>query len=100
MATAILKKLCFAAGLMIVSSTAIADLVKRSMPACITEESLDELTTYSVKGDQDGIKQLFVSGHCVMLNAGQIVSVIRPGFTVATVRLNGRKLFTPSEALR
>lgn len=82
------------------TSAAHADPVKRSMPACTSEDYLDELTTYSAKNDQAGIKQLFVAGVCTMLRAGDNVSVISPGFMVATVRHNGKKLFTPSEALR
>lgn len=95
-----MQKVGLTACLLLIASLAVADPVKRNMPACISEELLDELTTYSAKHDNDGIKQLFLSGQCMMLRAGQTVSVIKPGFTVATVRLNGTKLFTPSEALR
>jgi hypothetical protein len=82
------------------STSTWAEPVKRNMPACTSEEYLDELQTYSAKGDNDGIKQLFVAGSCTMLRAGDSISVISPGFMVATVRHKGQKLFTPSEALR
>jgi hypothetical protein len=70
------------------------------MPACVSEELLDELITYAIKGDTAGHVQLMRSGKCVMLRSGQTVSVVSPGFKVATIRLNGAKLYTPAEALR
>lgn len=79
---------------------AMAEYVKRTMPACVSEELLDELTTYAAKGDNDGAKQLLLSGRCTMLRAGDAISVISPGFMVATVRYKGTKLYTPSEAIR
>lgn len=89
-----------AAILVATAATVAAEPVKRTMPACISEASLDELTTYSAKGDKDGITQLFADGSCTLLQAGDKVSVISPGFMVATVRYKGQKLYTPSEALR
>ena len=94
------SKLALVTLVAICTASASADPIKRNMPACTTEAYLDELTTYSAKGDKDGVSQLFVAGHCTMLRIGQSVSVISPGFMVATVRFNGTKLYTPSEALR
>lgn len=89
-----------AAILLATGAAVYAEPVKRTMPACTSEASLDELTTYSAKGDKDGISQLFADGSCILLRAGDNVSVISPGFLVATVRYKGQKLYTPSEALR
>lgn len=77
-----------------------AETVKRSMPACVTEELWDEFGTYIAKGDRQGAAQLFLSGKCVMLEKGEQISVISPGFMTATVRYKGVKLFTASEAIR
>jgi hypothetical protein len=77
-----------------------ADPIKRNMLGCVTEELLDEAIEYASKGDTNSMTQLVVAGQCFMLRAGQSVSVIKPGFTVATIRYNGVKLFTPSEAIR
>ncbi len=82
------------------STPVIAEQTKRNMAACVTEELLDELLTYSNKGDTDGMEQLFRTGKCTYLSAGTTVSVIDQGFMVATVRFKCIKLFTPSEAIR
>jgi hypothetical protein len=65
----------------------------------VTEDLFDELNGYAAKHDDDGIKQMFASGSCTMLRAGESISVISPGF-IATVRYKGVKLFTASEAIR
>jgi transketolase C-terminal domain/subunit len=44
--------------------------------------------------------QLYKSGKCTTLRAGESVALISPGFMRATVRYKGVKLFTPAEALR
>jgi hypothetical protein len=82
------------------SGFATADVVKRTMPACVTEDLFDELTTYVTKGDKQGMAQLILSGQCTILEKGKQIFVISPGFMVATVRYNGTKLFTASEAVR
>jgi hypothetical protein len=92
-----------AAGLLamtLVAFSAHAESVKRDMPACLTEELLDELLTYVNKGDKSGITQLFLAGQCTILKSGDSVSVISPGIFRATIRYKGLKLFTPSEAFR
>lgn len=81
-------------------ATAFADPIKRDMPACTSEEDLDELILYATKGDTKGHSQLYLSGKCMTLKSGESVSVISPGFSRATVRYKGVKLFTPAEALR
>ena len=90
--------LLFAAA--ISSNGAWAETVKRDMPACLSEELLDELTTYSAKRDKESFVQLLNSGKCIGLRAGTRVSVIDPGFMGATIRYKGVKLYTPSEAIR
>lgn len=77
-----------------------ADPIKRNMLGCVSEELLDEAIGYASKNDTKAMTQLVVSGQCFMLRTGESVSVIKPGFTVATIRYNGVKLFTPSEAIR
>lgn len=77
-----------------------AEAIKRDMPACVSEEYLDELITYAAKGDTKGHSQLYLAGKCLTLRAGASVSVVSPGIVRATVRYNGTKLFTPAEALR
>lgn len=86
--------------LMGLSQVTLAEPVKRALPACVSEDLLDEMTTYSVKGDKAGMMELLTSGKCTILRAGETVSVISPGFMVATIRYRGTKLFTPSEAIR
>lgn len=83
-----------------VSGHAMSEVVKQDMPACLTEELLDELTTYSAKKDKAGFIQLFKSGQCIGLRTGTVVSVISPGFMTAAIRYKGVKLYTPSEAIR
>lgn len=83
-----------------VSGHAMSEVVKRDMPACLSEELLDELTTYSAKKDKAGFMQLLASGQCIGLRTGTVVSVISPGFMTATIRYKGIKLYTPSEAIR
>lgn len=89
-----------AATFLAVATPAIAEQVKRNLPACVSEDLLDELTTYASKGDNAGLLQLLMSGQCTLLPVGAAVSVISPGFMVATIRYKGLKLFTPSEAIR
>lgn len=86
--------------LLLTTSPASAEQVKRNLPACVSEDLLDEFITYATKGDNNGARQLLLAGKCTMLSAGATVSVISPGFMVATIRYNGVKLFTPSEAVR
>lgn len=83
-----------------VAGFANAEVVKRTMPACVTEDLFDEMTTYSVKGDRNGMAQLLMSGQCTILEKGAQISILSPGFMVATVRYRGTKLFTASEAVR
>jgi len=47
-----------------------AEEVRRNLPACVTEELLDELTTYSTKRDYDGFQRLVMSGQCTVLPVG------------------------------
>lgn len=82
------------------AGNANADLIKRNMPACISEEYLDELGSYAAQGDTKGHSQLYLAGKCMNLKAGDSVLVISPGFLRATVRYKGLKLFTFAEALR
>lgn len=95
-----IKKLMLGIGLCLIASLAQAEYVKRSMPACLTEDLLDELSGYSAKGDRDSAAQMLIRGQCTLLKSGEQISVISPGFMVATIRYRGIKLFTPSEAVR
>lgn len=79
---------------------AYAEPVTRVMGACVSEDLLDELMTYARKSDMRSFQQLIISGQCAILKPGMNVSVISPGFMVATIRHNGKKLYTPSEAIR
>jgi len=84
----------------IVSEAAQAETVKRSLPACISEDLLDEFSKYMMKGDKAGYMQLMASGQCTLLRAGDAVSVIDAGFITTSVRYRGAKLHTPAEAVR
>lgn len=95
-----LRPIFFATAMAAISLSVQAEQVKRSMPACTSEELLDELITYSTKKDNDGMRQLFTSGKCIRLTQGESVSVIDAGFTVTTIRYKGQKLYTPAEAVR
>lgn len=86
--------------LLLAATSAVAEQVKRNLPACVSEDLLDEFITYVTKGNSNGARQLLISGKCTMLSTGAAVSVISPGFMVASIRYNGVKLFTPSEAVR
>lgn len=77
-----------------------AAIVVNSLPACVSKGLLSELITYVNKYDRDGVAQLLGSGKCVFLERGENVSVISPGFTTATIRYRGVKMYTPSEAVR
>ena len=77
-----------------------ADTVKRSMPACISEELWDEFGNYVAKGDHKSASLMMINGQCFMLKQGEQISVISPGFMTATVRYKGVKLYTASEAVR
>lgn len=77
-----------------------AEQVRRNMPACASEELLDELINYSTKKDYDGMRALFLSGKCINLTKGESVSVIDSGFMVTTIRYRSQKLYTPAEAVR
>ncbi|MFT3963726.1 hypothetical protein [Propionivibrio sp.] len=74
--------------------------VKKELLACTSEDALDEAFTYANKKDFEGIKQLMLTGNCIVLKEGDPVSVISPGFMTATIRYRGVKLYTPSEAVR
>ena len=89
-----------AAVLLTAATIATAEQVKRALPACVSEDLLDELSTYAAKGDNAGFRQLLMSGQCTLLTVGSSVSVISTGFVVATIRYKGVKLFAPSEAVR
>jgi hypothetical protein len=81
-------------------SAAHADQLKRATIACVSEDLFDEYLGYVNKGDKDGKMQLLLSGQCIVLSSGETVSVISPGFMIATIRYQGTKLFTNSEAVR
>ena len=82
------------------TSAAHADQLKRPAIACVSEDLFDEYLGYATKGDKDGEMQLLLNRQCVMLSKGETVSVISPGFMTATIRYQGTKLFTNSEAVR
>lgn len=77
-----------------------AEVVKRQMPACVSEDALNEAFQYAAKSDQRGLAQLLTSGQCTILPSGANVSVIDGGILKATIRYKGLKLYTPSEAIR
>jgi hypothetical protein len=87
-------------GSALLTSAAHADQLKRATIACVREDLFDEYLGYVTKGDKDGKMQLLLNGQCVVLSAGETVSVISPGFMIATIRYQGTKLFTNSEAVR
>ena len=87
-------------GFALLISAARADQLKKSTIACQSEDLFDEFMGYIGKGDKDGEMQLLLSAQCVALSAGETVSVISPGFMIATIRYQGTKLFTNSEAVR
>lgn len=95
-----MKRLLLASALVCIAALANAETVKRGLIACVSEELLDEATTYANKRDTDGFMQLVLAGKCTILKEGERVSVISPGFIVATIRYKGMKLYTPSEAVR
>lgn len=86
--------------LLLASGNTHAEQVKRRLPACLSEDLLDEITRYATKSDTNGFMQLLRSGQCVMLPAGEQISVIDRGFITSAVRFRGMKLYTPSEAIR
>lgn len=94
------KRVLIGVMLLVAALSSHAEQVKKNMPACVSEDYLNELITYSSKGDKDGMRQLFMAGKCTSLKAGDSVSVISTGFMTATIRYNGIKMFTPSEAVR
>jgi hypothetical protein len=67
---------------------------------CVSEELWREHLGYMRTGDQYGKTQLLSSGRCLLLSKGETVSVISPGVMIATIRYQGVKLFTMSEAVR
>lgn len=77
-----------------------AEVIKQEMPACVSEDLLDEITNYIIKADRQSYMPLLRSGQCIRLDPGMNVSVIKQGFTVYEIRFNGVKLYTPSKALR
>jgi predicted nucleic acid-binding protein len=77
-----------------------AEVVKKEMPACISEELLDEIITYISKEDKTSYMPLLRSGQCIKLSPGMTVSVIHPGFMVSTIRYEGVKLYTLPIAIR
>lgn len=79
---------------------AYAEIAKRTALACLSEELLDEATNYAIKRDTSGTAQLIAGGKCLVLQSGEQISVISPGFAVATIRYRGAKMFTVSEAVR
>ncbi|HAN93107.1 MAG TPA: hypothetical protein DCQ33_13650 [Nitrospira sp.] len=85
---------------LVASAPAAAETIKRNAVGCISEELLDEAVGYANKGDDDGLAALAAAGDCVFIRAGETISVISPGFLVATIRYKGVKLFTPSESVR
>jgi len=82
------------------AAPAQADVITRDTIACRSEDLLDEFMSYSIKRDENGMMQLLLSGQCAVLSRGAQVSVISPGFSVATIRYRGAKFYTVSEAVR
>lgn len=79
---------------------AASGVITKTVPACVTEDLFDEMVGYAVSGDRNGAIQLMASGQCTVLREGELVSVISPGFLHATIRYQGVKFITSSEALR
>lgn len=52
-----------------------AEPVKRSLVACLSEDLLDEASTYAVRGDKDGLMQLLLTGRCAILKVGDSEAV-------------------------
>lgn len=78
---------------------ASADTIKFQIPACISEEALDEFTRYIIDQDTQGMMQLMANGDCIVLMRGDNVSVIKRGFNTSTIRVLGTNYYTASESL-
>jgi len=83
----------------LVTLSVSAEVVKKGLPACSSEDLLDELIGYSAKHDNDGMMELLKNGSCTFLKEGDKVSVISLGFMTTSIRYKGIKLFTPTEAV-
>lgn len=76
-----------------------AETIQYQVPACISKDTLSEFGVYIVKGDNAGMMQLIETQQCTVLQGGDEVSVISRGFMTATIRYEGIKLYTDTEAL-
>lgn len=56
------------AAFLFATSPASAQQVKRSLPACVSEDLLDEFVTYATQGDSNGVRQLLLTGRFTMLS--------------------------------
>lgn len=82
------------------SFQAFAAQVSMMAPACISENSLDEAMRSFVEEDMAAFYNLVKRGKCIMLSSGQKVAVLKSGFEVSTIRVNGARLYTLSSAVR
>ncbi|MGM8228719.1 hypothetical protein ACSV5M_19220 [Cellvibrio sp. ARAG 10.3] len=73
--------------------------IKFQTPACKTDDLLGEFGRYIIDGDGYGMNQLVSNGDCIVLRAGDAISVIKRGFINATIRYEGYKLFVPVESV-
>ena len=78
-----------------------AEVVKQEMPACVSEDLLDEITKYIIDNDKESYMPLLRSGQCIRLDPGMKVSVIEVRiFSSTIIRYKGVKLHTYSKAIQ
>lgn len=76
-----------------------ADTIKFKAPACQTDDLLSEFTRYIIKNDLEGMTQLLHYGDCVIVVAGDNVSLIKWGISKSEIRIDGIKYYVASEAV-
>lgn len=91
----------FTTSILLGATHSLAEVVKQEMPACISEDLLNEITKYIMNSDKESYMPLLRSGQCIRLDPGMNVSVIEVRFFASTtIRYKGIKLHTHAKAIQ
>lgn len=97
-----MRLLLLGIALMAISTPAMAQqrITQSGHVACLTEEWLDDIVTFSVAKDLDSIQAYLDSQKCIPLKGGLKVTVVDAGFVIHQIAYKGVKLWVNREAVR
>ena len=76
-------------------------VIKKECAATYTNDAMKRFTKFAIDDDYDSIDYMLLSGQLLVLNEGDVVTMVEHGFSLSKVRLsNGRVVITDTSNLK